>query len=161
MAQGYVLVLRPSKPGDQGSEKKYFAQSKSTGVVNMDYLSKLIAARSSLSSADVKAVIDNLNFFMDMELQQGRIVQLGEFGNFRITVGSEGVAKKSDFHVSMLRPPHLVFTPGKSLRHTKKMLEFTSLESKREKEMNPDLPDTPDDPQTPEHTEGTEIPGGV
>lgn len=159
MAQGYVLVLRPSEPGKKDSEKKYFAQSKSTGTVGLNYLSKLIAARSSVSSADVKSVIDNLNFFMDLELQQGRIVQLGEFGSFRISVGSEGVKEKKDFEVSMLRPPRLIFTPGRELRGTKKQLEFVSLAPKEKEAANAGTQENNQGTQTPGG--GSESPGGI
>ncbi len=96
MAQGYKLVLRPSEPGVKGSKKLYYAVSKSTGFTDIRRLCKLVAARSTVSSADVKAVLDNLNYILDLELQDGRIVQLGEFGNFRITVGSEGVEDKKE-----------------------------------------------------------------
>lgn len=127
MAQGYVLVLRPSEPGKKDSKKLYYAQSKSTGIVGLKYLAKLIAARSTVSSADVKAVLDSLNWIIDMEVQEGRIVQLGELGNFRITVGSEGVEDKKKFTASMIRPPRLVFTPGSELRITKKTLTYANV----------------------------------
>ena len=72
MAQGFKLVLRPSKPGEKDSEKKFYAVSKTNGTSSMKTLCKLISARSTVSSADVKAVLDNLNFVLDMELQEGR-----------------------------------------------------------------------------------------
>lgn len=127
MAQGYVLVLRPSDPGNKDSEKKYYALSKSTGVVNLKYLGKQIAARSAISTADVKAVLDNLSFFMDLELQEGKIVQWDEFGSFRFTVGSEGVTDKTKFNASMVWPSRLVFTPGSDLKGTKRLLTFSHL----------------------------------
>lgn len=135
MAQGYVLVLRPSEPGNKESEKKYYAMSKSTGVADLKYMVKFIAARSAMSSADVKAVLDSLNWIMDLELQEGKIVQLGELGNFRISVSSEGVTDKSKFTASMIRPPRLLFTPGLELRNTKKILGFTHVGAK---EVEPD-----------------------
>lgn len=144
MAQGYVLVLRPSEPGNKDSEKKYYAMSKSNGVVDLKYLGKLIAARSAISSADVKAVLDNLNFFMDLELQEGKIVQWGEFGNFRITVGSEGVTDKKKFTSSMIRPPRLVFTPGAELRGTKRLLTFANIGG------DASVPETPGGDDRPE-----------
>ena len=70
MAQGFKLVLRPSKPGEKDSEKKFYAVSKTNGTSSMKTLCKLISARSTVSSADVKAVLDNLNFVLDMELQE-------------------------------------------------------------------------------------------
>ena len=94
MAQGFKLVLRPSKPGEKDSEKKFYAVSKTNGTSSMKTLCKLISARSTVSSADVKAVLDNLNFVLDMELQEGRIVRLGDFGSFRISVSSDGVTDK-------------------------------------------------------------------
>lgn len=127
MSQGFKLVLRPSQPGVKDSEKKYYAVSKNTGVSDLKHLCKMIAARSTVSSADVKAVLDNLNFVLDMELQAGRIVQLGEFGNFRISVSSEGVDNEKDFDNSMLRAPKIIFTPGSELRETKKTLDFTKI----------------------------------
>lgn len=130
MAQGYVLVLRPSEPGNKDSKKLYYAQSKSTGIVGLKYLAKFISARSTVSSADVKAVLDSLNWIIDAELQEGRIVQLGELGNLRISVSSEGVEDKTKFSTSMIRPPRLVFTPGSELRITKKTLEYTHVGKK-------------------------------
>ena len=55
MAQGFKLVLRPSKPGEKDSEKKFYAVSKTNGTSSMKTLCKLISARSTVSSADVKA----------------------------------------------------------------------------------------------------------
>ena len=98
---------------------------------------KLIAARSTVSSADVKAVLDNLNYVLDLELQDGRIVQLGEFGNFRITVGSEGVEDKKKFSASMIRAPKIVFTPGFDLRETKKTMGYSLITPEVEKTENP------------------------
>ena len=98
---------------------------------------KLVAARSTVSSADVKAVLDNLNYILDLELQDGRIVQLGEFGNFRITVGSEGVEDKKKFSASMIRAPKIVFTPGFDLRETKKTMGYSLITPEVEKTENP------------------------
>ena len=77
-----------------------------------------------MSSADVKAVLDNLNFVLDMELQEGRIVRLGDFGSFRISVSSDGVTDKKVFNTCLWRPPRFIFTPGGELKDTKKTLEY-------------------------------------
>ena len=63
----------------------------------------------------------------DMELQEGRIVRLGDFGSFRISVSSDGVTDKKDFNSSMLRPPRIIFTPGGELKDTKKTLEYSRI----------------------------------
>ena len=40
MAQGFKLVLRPSKPGEKDSEKKFYAVSKTNGTSSMKTLCK-------------------------------------------------------------------------------------------------------------------------
>lgn len=51
MAQGFKLVLRPSKPGEKDSEKKFYAVSKTNGTSSMKTLCKLISHKWSFSNA--------------------------------------------------------------------------------------------------------------
>jgi DNA-binding protein, histone-like, putative len=136
MSQNFKLVKRNSVIGDNESAKKYYARTVSKDTSNIDTLCKLIAARSTVSGADAKAVLDNLNYVIDFELQSGRIVHLGELGNFRLSVGSEGVENESDFRKSMLRKPKIVFTPGKALQLTRDMTKFTLVKDNEEVKMN-------------------------
>ena len=127
MSQNFKLVERYSKVGDKDSAKKYYAMAKSNGFTDFEHLCKMITERSMASSADVKGVLDNLNFVIDLELQAGRIVQLGELGNFRMSIGSDGAEEESAFKKSMLRKPKIVFTPGKALQSTRITTKFTKV----------------------------------
>lgn len=131
MVHNYRLVQRFTKPGDKTSEKKWYAIAKSTGMASMDELCLLIAARSTVSSADVKAVLDNLNFVIDFQLKSGRTVKVGELGSFRLSVSSKGVTNKEDFTPSMLKAPKIIFTPGASLRETRNNAHFVLLPEKQ------------------------------
>jgi len=130
MAQGYKLVKRKvtDLKGGAATEKTY-AIPKYNGYSDMTTLCKLISARSTVSSADVKAVLDNLNFALDVELQAGRIVQLGEFGNFRLSISSEGINSNDKFSPSKVKKARVIFTPGSSLRTTLATTSFTSQET--------------------------------
>ena len=131
-------MKRHSVIGDKTSTEKYYAVAKSSGSSDIEYLCKLITERSTVSGADAKAVLDNLNFVIDFELQAGRIVRLGELGNFRMTVGSEGVEEESDFNKSMLRKPRVVFTPGKALQNTRIVTKFTKVKADAEEDSTED-----------------------
>lgn len=124
MVHYYKLVQRYSKPGDKTSVKKWYATSKSTGTASLDELCLLIAQRSTVSSADVKAVLDNLNFVIDFQLKSGRTVKMGELGCFRLSVSSSGVENKEDFSTSLLKAPRIVFTPGSTLQDTRVNAKF-------------------------------------
>lgn len=130
MAQFVKLVKTLAKPGVKDSGFKYAARSVNQGKTDLTALCQQISSRSSLSSADVKAVLDSLNYVMDYELKQGRIVQFDSFGNFRLSVSSDRVDEKKDFDASLLRKPKIIFTPSRSLQETRKTAKFTLLTEK-------------------------------
>jgi DNA-binding protein, histone-like, putative len=138
MSQNFKLVERYSKVGDKDSAKKYYAMAKSNGFTDFEHLCKMITERSMASSADVKGILDNLNFVIDLELQAGRIVQLGELGNFRMTIGSDGAEEESAFKKSMLRKPKIVFFPGKALQSTRVTTKFTKVKDSAEEDSKED-----------------------
>lgn len=131
MAQGYKLVTRKVTDLKGGAaQEKVYAIPDYNGYTDMETLCMTIGARSTVSSADVKAVLDNLNFVLDMELRAGRIVQLGEFGNFRLSLSSKGANDKKSFTQADVKGARVIFTPGASLRNTKRLVAFTSTEKK-------------------------------
>ena len=104
MAQKYKLVLKKNLGKDSGTTpQKVYAIPKYSGYADLAHLCKLISARCTASSADVKAVLDSLLFVLDLELQAGRIVQLGELGNFRLSLSSEGTAVGISFSTAKRR----------------------------------------------------------
>ena len=127
MAQKYKLVLKKNLGKDSGTTpQKVYVITKYSGYADLAHLCKLISARCTASSADVKAVLDSLLFVLDLELQAGRIVQLGELGNFRLSLSSEGTAKRDDFSESKLRKARVIFTPGEALRTTVETTSFAA-----------------------------------
>lgn len=128
MATTYKLVQRRNmhKDAPQGS-KLYYAQAKSVGTSGMERLCSMISERSTVSSADVKAVLDSLIYVMKLELSDGKIVQMGEFGNIRMTFGSVGTATEKEFNATKIRRPKYTFTPGKALRDQAKVLSFEKI----------------------------------
>ena len=127
MAQKYKLVLKKNLGKDsETTPQKVYAIPKYSGYADLAHLCKLISARCTASSADVKAVLDSLLFVLDLELQAGRIVQLGELGNFRLSLSSEGTAERDDFSESKLRKARVIFTPGEALRTTVETTSFAA-----------------------------------
>jgi predicted histone-like DNA-binding protein len=117
MAVKYRLIDRRNLGKDAGeTPRKLYAQAVNNGYVTFDELCEDISELCTLTSADVKAVLDRMNFVLDKNLRAGRIVQFGEIGNFRMAVGSSGAETAEDFSASMIRVPKIVFTPGKRLR---------------------------------------------
>lgn len=124
MALKFRKVQRKVMIGDETGTVKTYAVAKSTGYCDMEKLCELISNRSAMSSADVKAVLDSLNWAMGLELRSGSIVQVGEFGNFRLSVKSKGTDTPDDFTASEITKARIVFSPGLSLRRSNDRTNF-------------------------------------
>ena len=62
MAVKFKVVKRKVLNGAEKDSVKNYAIAKTSGTSDLNKLCKLICSRSTLSSADVKAVLDSLNF---------------------------------------------------------------------------------------------------
>lgn len=124
MALKFRKVQRKIMNGDDKGQVKTFAVAKSSGYCNMEKLCELISNRSAMSSADVKAVLDSLNWAMGLELRSGNIVQVGEFGNFRLSLTSIGTATEEEFKATKIKKARIVFFPGSSLRFSNFLTTF-------------------------------------
>ena len=115
MAIRYALAERHN-PQDPAAPKKFYAHAKSTGDINLKQLSKDISARSTVNSSDTLAVLDSLIQQLVKELEAGRIVRLGDFGSFQISISSEGADTAEQFTSSMIKGSRILFRPGIDLR---------------------------------------------
>lgn len=129
MAQKFKLVERRNMGKDAGTTpRKMYAQAVNNGYVSFDELCKEISETCTLTSADVKAVMDRMNFTLNKNLKAGRIVQFGEIGNFRIAVGSTGSKTADDFNSSQIKKPKIVFYPGSYLQSTRRAVTFEKVQ---------------------------------
>ena len=125
MSVAYQLVLRPN-PKDKLAVKKYYASVKASGTTEFETLCTTISDRGTCIKGDIQAALDGLVFSMKMGLSEGRIIQLGEFGNFRMSVGGTGVEDSAEYSTSMILRKKIIFTPGKLLKDMMKTISFKS-----------------------------------
>jgi predicted histone-like DNA-binding protein len=120
-----VLKAEPGVPG--GGVKKYYAQIVHSGVVDFDKLGTLISLATTVSRTDVLAVLDALETYMNLELESGGNLHLGNFGNFRLSSHSEGVDAEEDVTSHIIESTSIIFTPGKSIEKMLKNLEYVKI----------------------------------
>jgi len=127
MSVKYVVIER-GNPLRKGEPKKWYAMAKSSGELTFRKLSKEIAEGSTtVSDTDVLAVLNDLTKVLKRHLENGEIVRFGDFGSFQISLGSEGVEKKEQFHHSMIKSSKVVFRPGIDLKEMKNNLKFEKM----------------------------------
>jgi predicted histone-like DNA-binding protein len=79
---------------------------------------------SSLSSADTTGMLEAFLTIVPDELSEGKIVELGEFGTFRISFSSEGSETPEAVSSANITEARVIFTPGKRFRKVLDTLDF-------------------------------------
>lgn len=118
-------VIEKGQPGVAGGGvKKYYATSVFTGEKNLEQLTKSIEKISTVSGADIRAVLYAMVDVITEELSDSQIVRLGELGSLRLNVSSDGKDTSKDVSATAIRSTKLVFTPGKKLKEMQLTLKF-------------------------------------
>ncbi|MDR1553485.1 MAG: HU family DNA-binding protein [Prevotellaceae bacterium] len=123
MAVKYTVSER-GNPLNPTQPKKWYANAKSTGDTTLRALGKEIAARSTVSSADTQAVLVALTEVLVQNLAEGKIVRLGDFGAFQVSVSSEGAETEAKFNASLIKGSKVVFRPGIDIKEMQKSLKY-------------------------------------
>jgi len=117
-------VVPRKDPRDQNSEAKYYASVKSNGRADTYAVAKSINSMSTVSSVDTAAVLEAFLNVVPDKLADGNIVELGDFGTFRVSVSSEGAAKAEDVTARNITDVRVLFTPGKRFKQVLDTVQF-------------------------------------
>lgn len=120
----YRVIEKVLLPKAGRQEKKYYANTISSGEYSLDELIKDIEKSSTLSSADVHAVIYAMNDKLLTALADGKIVRLGVLGSMRIHISSRGETSPGNVGGHSIYSARYVFHPGSALKSLLKRLRF-------------------------------------
>ncbi|MFZ5820897.1 MAG: HU family DNA-binding protein [Chloroflexota bacterium] len=123
MTVKFTVVPRKD-PRDPDSQPKFYAMLKSVGRADKDRISALIARMSSMSSTDTIGMLEAFLNVVPDELAEGRIVELGDFGTFRLSVTSEGSETAEEVTSANIANVKVLFTPGKRFKQVLANLKF-------------------------------------
>lgn len=114
-------VIQGKKNPLKKTEIKYYPQMAPSTPMTLAQIVKRVEKRSTVSSADVKAVLDALQYEVIEALENGNSVRLGDLGSFRLTMKSQGVetvaeAKKKG--AQLIKKVNVQFTKSTTMRDT-------------------------------------------
>lgn len=92
MALNYSVSLRPN-PLDKDAAPKAYATSQINGELTLKQLSKRVSSQTTVSRADVVAVLTATVDNLLEALTEGKQVDFGELGKFRLQIASIGTEK--------------------------------------------------------------------
>jgi len=118
-------VVEKGEPGVQGGgTKQFYAQAALQGEANLEQLTHSIEKISTVSGADIRAVLYALVDVIKDELSNGRIVRIGDLGSFRVSLRSEGRPAAAEVSAGVIKGARFLFTPGSLLKQTLKSLRY-------------------------------------
>lgn len=118
-------VIERGQPGVAGGgDKKYYASAKMTGEMDIDQLTTAIEKISTVSGADIRAVLYAMVDVATDALSDSKIVRFGDMGSMRISVSSNGYDTPDEVTSHAIKRSKVLFTPGKKLKQMQKLLTY-------------------------------------
>ena len=117
-------IVPKKDPRNLEAPPKYYPTVVSTGRSDLREIANRITAMSTVTSVDTIAVLEAFLKVIPDELKNGRIVELGEFGTFRLTVLASGEAHPEEVGKRNIKEAKVRFKPGKLFKQVLKGLEF-------------------------------------
>lgn len=120
----YKVIPRvnPQKPKEA---PKYYPKAIGTGYMTMADIVKRIEKECTITRADATAVIIALEDIIADAMSAGQIVQLGDFGNFYLSIKGKGALAEQDFVPALVKKAKVNFRPGKTVREALKNLSYS------------------------------------
>ncbi len=109
-------------------EVKYYPQIVVASIRSIESIIKRISSRTTVTSSDVRAVIDALKYEVIDGLEQGQIVRLGDLGTLRPTIQSDGVSSYKEARskgTSLIKKLNVSFLWSTELKNS---LQLSNLE---------------------------------
>ncbi|MCD7923457.1 MAG: DNA-binding protein [Bacteroides sp.] len=124
MSQKYIVVAKMN-PINKNADPKYYAQAKSNMKVSVKDICTRIAERSSYPKGELEGTINEFLLETEHVLGEGNIAQLGELGNFRMSIRTADATETAEaFGKANIKDCKIIFWPGASLRKLCKTMDY-------------------------------------
>ena len=131
MAVNYSLVKYASKFGKDAGKGKFYARAQVNEKTSLKKFSKMIAMQTTVTYADVTAVLVSAVENLILELQRGNQVEFGDLGKFRLQIVSDGADSAADFKSDThIKGVNVQYAPGPELYSVFQDIEFVQVASR-------------------------------
>lgn len=132
---------------DKTKTEKYVAQLKTLGTVEFGDLCLEVTKVGMAPRGVVKMVLDGLIDTLNMNINKGFSVQLGDFGCFRPGINAKSQDKEEDVKSDTVYRRKIIFTPGQQFKEmlTRVSVTRANWESSETISGNDSIPDGGED----------------
>lgn len=116
-----AMLKNPQKPDE---EPKAYGKSQIAGELTLKELGRRVASQTTVSRADVSAVIISTVENMVEGLRSGEQVDFGDLGKFRLQINSRAADTAEKFSAANITGVSIQFVPGEDLKNIFAGMEF-------------------------------------
>ena len=117
-------VVERGNPTRPDLPKKYYPSLQSSGRVTLQQVAERVANMSTLSTTDIMAAVESFLTIIPEELANGRIVELGDFGNFWLRWTADGAERPEEVRGSQVTRLTPRFNAGKRFKRVLRAVKF-------------------------------------
>jgi predicted histone-like DNA-binding protein len=117
-------VVPKKNPQQPNNPPKYYANIIGEGKTTLSDLAKHAASVSTVSKADILAVLESTFSKIADDVADGKIVYVGEYFTVQAGGSSEGKDTPEEVNASSIKSIKTLFRPGKMIKDALKLAEF-------------------------------------
>lgn len=117
-------VIERHNPRDMTAPKKFYPMLKTSGRTRTRQLALDMSERSTVSIGDMLVTLEGMLSTIPKELANGNIVDLGEFGTFKLQVKTDGASSADEITSKHIHHVSVRFSPGKAFKDALGKIEF-------------------------------------
>jgi Bacterial nucleoid DNA-binding protein len=121
----------------QGRARRYYLIAKSTGRIGQDDLIEYMVKNASLTPPEAASALYYLFEAIPHFLKLGKIIDLGDLGNIKATIRSEGSDSEKEATLHKVKEIYPHFTPSKKLKEAMQQTPLEKAEAIEETETPP------------------------
>jgi len=117
-------VVPKKNPQKRNDPAKYYANIVGDGKTTLEDLAKYASTMSTVSKADILAVLESTFSKIADDIADGKIVYVGEYFTLQAGGSSMGEDKEEDVTAANIKSVKAVFRPGKMIKNALKLATF-------------------------------------
>ncbi len=117
-------VVAKKNPQKANEPQKYYANIVGDGKTTLDDLAKHAASVSTVSKADILAVLESTFTKIAEDIAEGKIVYVGEYFTVQAGGSSEGMDTPEAVTASSIKAIRTIFRPGKMIKDALKLASY-------------------------------------
>lgn len=126
----YSVYLQSNPMDETAAPKAYAKAQMRENMAFSDFVGHIAGHNGVFSRGTVKGVLSDAVYCLVEQLLEGKKVQLGELGNFWVSLTSTGADSLEAFSANNIKEVNIVFTPGEDFENLRGRATFNLVASR-------------------------------